>query len=293
MFAVAPRVVVYPFGGVPPKVGEGWVALPVMPEWAPRLVPHGRVFGDGSHPTTRLCAAAVDLLCRQQPGMWVLDVGTGTGILARIARARGAPFVAGTDIDPVAIDCARAHAEWDAVCDLRTSGGASDTPGIASKNAGAAEPAAVGYLGAAGAAGVACLGAADAAGVACIGAGGAIGVAGLAAAGATADPTGVGTPARGIYFGRESPDHWGPCFHLVVANILEAPLHNLAPALRGALRPAGVLFISGFTRPQAPALRLRYETAGLQSIGEFCLDEWALLKFSAPEARRSHHNFSK
>lgn len=71
------------------------------------------VFGDGSHPTTRLCAGAVDLLSRQQPGASVLDVGTGTGILARIARARGASFVAGTDIDPTSVATAAANASLD------------------------------------------------------------------------------------------------------------------------------------------------------------------------------------
>ena len=48
------------------------------------------------------------------------------------------------------------------------------------------------------------------------------------------------------------------------------------------LLPGGVLVISGFTRPQVPALRLVYETAGLQSAGDFSLDEWVLLKFVAP-----------
>lgn len=71
------------------------------------------MFGDGSHPTTRLCAGVVDLLCRQQPGVSVLDVGTGTGILARIARARGASFVAGTDIDPASLATAAANAALD------------------------------------------------------------------------------------------------------------------------------------------------------------------------------------
>jgi ribosomal protein L11 methyltransferase len=75
----------------------------------------------------------------------------------------------------------------------------------------------------------------------------------------------------------------GARFDLVVANILEAPLHTLAPALCRALLPGGVLLISGFTRPQAPALRLAYETAGLQSAGDFTLDDWALLKFAALE----------
>jgi ribosomal protein L11 methyltransferase len=72
------------------------------------------VFGDGSHATTRLCAGAVDSLARQHPGAAVLDVGTGTGVLARIARARGASFVAGTDIDVLALETARSNESLDA-----------------------------------------------------------------------------------------------------------------------------------------------------------------------------------
>jgi len=56
----------------------------------------------------------MDVLCRQRPPKAVLDVGTGTGILARIARARGAHFIAGTDIDATALAVARAHCSLDA-----------------------------------------------------------------------------------------------------------------------------------------------------------------------------------
>lgn len=70
-------------------------------------------FGDGSHPTTRLCASIVDLYCRQQKPSRVLDVGTGTGLLARIARAHGSNFVVGTDISPSALKSAEANAALD------------------------------------------------------------------------------------------------------------------------------------------------------------------------------------
>jgi len=218
------------------------------------------VFGDGSHPTTRLCAAAVDLLCRQRPGMAVLDVGTGTGILARIARARGATFVAATDIDPAAVACARAHAELDTL-DWR---GAPDPDDPTSPD-----------------------GATDLGGAAAIDVSAAPNVQGAAthmretAARVRGTATG-GARQFNIHFGAEAPDHWGARFDLIVANILEAPLRSLAPALCRALAPGGVLVISGFMRPQVPALRLVYETAGLQSAGDFGLDEWVLLKFVAP-----------
>ncbi len=232
VFNIAPRVVVYPHGTPPPAVEEGWLALAQFDSWSPAasgvlsaaLLRHYAVFGDGSHATTRLCAGAVDLLCRQRPGIAVLDVGTGTGILARIARARGASFVVGTDIDPAAVACAKAHAELD---------------GVGSSGGPATDPAAGGDV-----------------------------------------AIGAGAPLANIHFGAEAPDHWGARFDLVVANILEAPLHTLAPALCRALLPGGVLLISGFTRPQAPALRLACETTGLQSAGDFTLDEWVLLKFA-------------
>jgi ribosomal protein L11 methyltransferase len=108
MHNIAPRVTVYPAGSVPPLLEEGWIALARLPSDQ-----NHAVFGDGSHATTRLCAAAVDMVCRQQRPQAVLDVGTGTGLLARIARARGARFIVGTDIDAVALSCAKVHADLD------------------------------------------------------------------------------------------------------------------------------------------------------------------------------------
>jgi hypothetical protein len=39
------------------------------------------------------------------------------------------------------------------------------------------------------------------------------------------------------------------------------------------------LLISGFTRPQTPALRVLYENAGLTLLGQSSLDDWSLLTF--------------
>src|SRR4051812_633221 len=110
MMALAPRIRLYATGSPRPLLEPGWLALaqPVQDGAA------GVVFGDGSHPTTRLCAAVVDQLCRQRQPEAVLDVGTGTGVLARIARARGATFVVGTDIDAGARAAAAANSALDA-----------------------------------------------------------------------------------------------------------------------------------------------------------------------------------
>ncbi|MER3430084.1 MAG: hypothetical protein C4324_03390 [Blastocatellia bacterium] len=71
----------------------------------------GMAFGTGTHETTRLCLAAIgDLL---QPGCSVLDVGTGTGILAIAAAKMLGSYgrgVVGIDNDPLAVEIARQNA---------------------------------------------------------------------------------------------------------------------------------------------------------------------------------------
>jgi ribosomal protein L11 methyltransferase len=106
MVPLAPGIRLYPAGSPRPELEPGWLALAQHDA-------RGAVFGDGSHPTTRLCAAVVDQLCRRRQPRAVLDVGTGTGVLARIARARGATFVVGTDIDADALALAAANSALD------------------------------------------------------------------------------------------------------------------------------------------------------------------------------------
>lgn len=61
----------------------------------------GTAFGTGSHETTRLCIRALRRYIRDD--MSVLDVGTGSGILALMAYKFGAGFCIGTDLDPCAV----------------------------------------------------------------------------------------------------------------------------------------------------------------------------------------------
>ncbi|MDI9469300.1 MAG: 50S ribosomal protein L11 methyltransferase [Bacillota bacterium] len=69
-----------------------------------RLDP-GMAFGTGSHETTALCVAAID--DGMAPGAQVLDVGTGSGILAIAAAGLGAGRVDACDIDPHALRVAQ------------------------------------------------------------------------------------------------------------------------------------------------------------------------------------------
>jgi len=69
-----------------------------------RLDP-GMAFGTGQHPTTLMCLRALEEAV--QPGAAVLDLGTGSGILALAAARLGAASVLALDSDPVAVRAAR------------------------------------------------------------------------------------------------------------------------------------------------------------------------------------------
>jgi ribosomal protein L11 methyltransferase len=90
----------------------------VAPPWdLPTAVPAGQQliviepsmgFGTGHHATTRLCLRALGAL--DVTGRRVLDIGTGSGVLALAAAASGAVEVVGVDIDDDAVAAARRSA---------------------------------------------------------------------------------------------------------------------------------------------------------------------------------------
>lgn len=69
----------------------------------------GKAFGTGTHPTTRLTITAMETVMRG--GETVIDVGTGSGVLAIVAKLLGAKSVLATDIDEEAIDSAKTNLE--------------------------------------------------------------------------------------------------------------------------------------------------------------------------------------
>ncbi len=69
----------------------------------------GMAFGSGTQETTRLCAALIEDYMK--PGDRVLDVGTGSGILAISAAKLGAGHVNAYDIDPIAVRVAAENVE--------------------------------------------------------------------------------------------------------------------------------------------------------------------------------------
>ena len=75
----------------------------------------GLAFGTAHHATTRGCLIALDRLAKQEHPRSLLDIGTGTGILAiAAARALNANVVA-SDMDPIAVDVAADNARMNGV----------------------------------------------------------------------------------------------------------------------------------------------------------------------------------
>ena len=95
-------------------VGKGLLILPAWlpcpPEHAERrliAMDPGSAFGTGSHPTTRLCLEALELLAAMTPeglaGLRVADLGCGSGVLGLAALRLGAASVVATDTDSLAV----------------------------------------------------------------------------------------------------------------------------------------------------------------------------------------------
>ena len=103
----------------PRRIGQ---SLLVRPSWATYRakagdtvieIDPGMAFGTGQHPTTAMCLRALEE--RVRPDDVVLDVGTGSGILAIAAAKLGARRVLALDVDPEAVKAARENAAANAV----------------------------------------------------------------------------------------------------------------------------------------------------------------------------------
>jgi ribosomal protein L11 methyltransferase len=138
------------FGGkIEPADTRDWVAFAheylqpmqigrrifVCPEWRDDPTPPGHIrivvnaglaFGTGAHETTRLCLEAIER--HLKPGMTVVDVGTGSGILAEAAVKLGAGRVHANDNDPEAVAVAQENFEKAGVEVSLSLGSAGDFP---------------------------------------------------------------------------------------------------------------------------------------------------------------------
>lgn len=96
-------------------IQPAWLPVGAGPGDVVVLVDPGRAFGSGSHPSTRLCAAALEE--HLAPGATVLDVGCGSGVLSVLAARLGAPRVLAVDVDAAAIEATRSNATANGVAE--------------------------------------------------------------------------------------------------------------------------------------------------------------------------------
>jgi ribosomal protein L11 methyltransferase len=107
------------------RIGRRIVIVPSwrVAEYEPRpddvvlLLDPGMAFGTGLHPTTRLCLQALEDL-PVAPGMRVLDVGAGSGILAIAAARLGASYVEAVELEAVAASVCQENVDRNGVGDV-------------------------------------------------------------------------------------------------------------------------------------------------------------------------------
>ncbi len=105
---VGPRLVIQP----------SWEEYQPQPQEVVIQLDPGMAFGTGTHGTTLLCLEIIaELLAAETPPQTLLDVGTGSGILALGAAALGCKRVLANDIDPVACEVAKENVAKNSLSD--------------------------------------------------------------------------------------------------------------------------------------------------------------------------------
>ncbi len=97
-------------------IRPGWEEYDAEPTDKVVTIDPGMAFGTGTHETTGMCVSLVEEYVKE--GMDVIDVGTGTGILAIAAAHMGAKHVLASDIDPMAVRVAKENIEINGFSDV-------------------------------------------------------------------------------------------------------------------------------------------------------------------------------
>ena len=111
-------------GYVPQRIGRvvivpSWLDEPIGPDEVSLRLDPGMAFGTGLHPTTRGCLTLLQEISPMPPV--VLDVGSGSGILALAALRLGAERAVCYDTDPLAVEATLANAEANGLADRVTA----------------------------------------------------------------------------------------------------------------------------------------------------------------------------
>jgi len=181
------------------RVGNVVIAPPgvAAPPGALRLT-DSTAFGTGHHPTTALCVEALEEALTIAIPDGVLDVGTGSGVLALAALQMGAPRAVGLDIDTDALKIAAENARLNNLADR-------------------------------------------------------------------------------LQLVLGGPDAVGGTWPIVVANVLAAPLIEMAPVLVGRVGSRGRLILSGIASSLESAVRQNYRRLGMRHIRSETRAGWTVL----------------
>jgi ribosomal protein L11 methyltransferase len=98
----------------PVELGSLWIGPPweePTPGLVPVVIDPGLAFGTGAHPTTQLCLELIQSLERSS----LLDIGSGSGVLAIAACKLGYEPVLAIDVDEAAVAATRQNAEANGV----------------------------------------------------------------------------------------------------------------------------------------------------------------------------------
>jgi ribosomal protein L11 methyltransferase len=111
-------------GYVPQRIGRvvivpSWLDEPIGPDEVALHLDPGMAFGAGLHPTTRGCLTLLQEISPMPPV--VLDVGSGSGILALAALRLGAEHAICYDTDPLAVEATMANATGNGLDDRVTA----------------------------------------------------------------------------------------------------------------------------------------------------------------------------
>lgn len=155
-------------------------------------------FGSGHHPTTALCIEALQETVAMAKPETILDVGTGSGVLALAALMFGVPRAVGVDIDADALEIAGEHARMNNLADR-------------------------------------------------------------------------------LHFVLGGPDMVEGTWPLVVANVLAAPLIEMAPVLVRRIGHRGHLILSGIPRSLEFDVWQTYQWLGVKHIRSEARGEWTML----------------
>jgi ribosomal protein L11 methyltransferase len=182
---------------IEPVIAEGDVVLSIDPKMA---------FGTGEHASTRGVLRLLEPV--MEPGSTVLDVGTGSGILAIAAARLGATAVLAVESDGEALPNARENLERNGVADrVALQHALVDAAFLAARPAG---------------------------------------------------------------------------YDVILANVLSGVLRPLLPGFRSALKPGGLVILSGILAEEAEMMLDAAAAAGLMVAAEDREDEWWSVRLQAP-----------